>query len=178
MMNASFTMTNLNKEISGSTLRSQASALEFCIRFMQQIADGSGTEINRFHACSAGLRAILSCLDEYDNRVLATGIFYDSLICNIKELAEGISRYGENARPCAIEMAQDYAFLLVEDMALLVREKYLREGCDTQTSEERILIDYFETRGHWRFGDQTLVTEFYYIGLPIAVINSMVNSLS
>lgn len=170
-------MTSLDTQNGCDSLRTLAHLLEPCIKFMLETAKDAGKEKSRFHACAHGLRALLSCLDEYDNKVLVSSIFYESLISNIRELAKGIEECARRPGVNAKEMAQDLAFQLVEDMAVLLREKYLRNGCEP-SPDELALMDYFETRGHWKFGDQTLVTEFYYIGLPIAVINDMVSSLS
>lgn len=65
---------------------------------------------------------------------------------------------------------QGHAFALVEDMALFMREKKLRNGTATQSVQEERILSFFETSGYWKPDSGEIVTDTYYKLLPIAVM--------
>ena len=65
---------------------------------------------------------------------------------------------------------QGQAFALLEDMALFMREKKLRNGAVTQSAQEERVLSFFESSGHWKPDSGEVVTDTYYKLLPIAVI--------
>lgn len=72
--------------------------------------------------------------------------------------------------------AQARAFALVEDRALFMREKKLRDGAGPQSAAEERLLSFFETCGNWQADSGEIVTETYYKLLPIAVMRDFVEA--
>ena len=68
---------------------------------------------------------------------------------------------------------QERAFALVEDMALFMREKKLRDGAATQSQAEERVMAFFESCGNWLADSGEVVTETYYKLLPIAVMRDL-----
>ena len=68
---------------------------------------------------------------------------------------------------------QASAFALVEDMALFMREKKLRDGGGLQSTAEERILSYFENCGNWFADSGEIVTDTYYKLLPIAVVHDM-----
>lgn len=92
----------------------------------------------------------------------------ESLLQKLRPMADAAAdaalRYGD---------VQEHAFALVEDMALFMREKKLRDGASPQSQVEERLMAYFESCGKWRPDSGELVTETYYTLLPIAVMRDL-----
>lgn len=72
--------------------------------------------------------------------------------------------YGEIQASC---------FALLENLALFMREKKLRNGGSPQSTAEERVLAYFETCGNWRPDSGEVVTDTYYRLLPIAVLHSL-----
>lgn len=68
---------------------------------------------------------------------------------------------------------QEHVFALVEDMALFMREKKLRDGASPQSQVEERLMAHFESCGKWKANSGEIVTETYYKLLPIAVMRDL-----
>ncbi|CAK7010398.1 MAG: hypothetical protein DELT_02057 [Desulfovibrio sp.] len=77
--------------------------------------------------------------------------------------SQNFSHFGE---------VQQNSFALLEDIALFMREKTLRNGEKANETEERIL-SYFETCGNWLAPSGEMVTDTYYNLLPIAVMRDL-----
>lgn len=73
------------------------------------------------------------------------------------------------ARLSRIGDVQGCAFCLLEDMALFMREKNLREGCPACRGVEQEIMSFFEDSGNWPRDAHALVTDMYYDTLPSAV---------
>ncbi|MCC8194734.1 MAG: hypothetical protein LIP28_08835 [Deltaproteobacteria bacterium] len=84
-----------------------------------------------------------------------------------REPIEPLSLYGE---------VQARAFALVEDMALFMREKKLRDGGGPQTTAEERILSYFESCGNWYADSGEVVTDTYYKLLPIAVMRDFADA--
>ena len=65
---------------------------------------------------------------------------------------------------------QGRAFALVEDLALFMREKKLRDGGGPQSVAEERVLAFFESCGNWLADSGEVVTDTYYKLLPIAVM--------
>lgn len=68
---------------------------------------------------------------------------------------------------------QSLAFALVEDLALFMREKKLREGDGLQTAVAERVLAFFESCGNWLADSGEIVTDTYYNVLPIAVMRDI-----
>ena len=71
---------------------------------------------------------------------------------------------------------QARAFALVEDLALFMREKKLRDGGGSQTGTEERILSYFESCGNWLADSGEVVTDTYYKLLPIAVMRDIADA--
>ena len=71
---------------------------------------------------------------------------------------------------------QARAFALVEDLALFMREKKLRDGGGPQSAAEERVLSYFESCGNWHADSGEVVTDTYYKLLPIAVLRDIAES--
>lgn len=71
---------------------------------------------------------------------------------------------------------QARSFALVEDMALFIREKMLRNGAVAEFPLEEKILSYFESCGNWSLANGEKVTDAYYCLLPISVMNDMAKS--
>ncbi len=68
---------------------------------------------------------------------------------------------------------QGRAFAIVEDIALFMREKKLRNGGGPQHAAEERVLAYFETCGNWAADSGEVVTDTYYKLLPLAVMRDL-----
>lgn len=78
--------------------------------------------------------------------------------------ADSLSLYGD---------VQARSFALVEDLALFMREKKLRDGGGPQSAAEERLLSFFESCGNWHADSGEVVTDTYYKLLPIAVMRDI-----
>jgi len=69
---------------------------------------------------------------------------------------------------------QGRVFAVVEDLALFMREKKLRDGGGPQTTAEERVLMFFEHCGNWSADSGEVVTETYYKLLPSAVMRDSV----
>lgn len=72
--------------------------------------------------------------------------------------------YGEVQASC---------FVLLENLALFMREKKLRDGGGPQSTAEERILAYFETCGNWHPESGEVVTDTYYRLLPITVMRDL-----
>ena len=118
------------------------------------------TQAEMFEVCARGLEAVCAHLDRYRSGVVMTADF-------LKEL-------GETAKGVCGETCSDVqaaSFALVELMALVMRETSLRAGT-VPTQAEAALLRYFEESGNWDPHDSTLVSDYYYRKIPMALLPS------
>lgn len=153
------------------TFLSMRPHLELCVKSLEEAigkVKGSGHE-KCLAICIDGLKSMLTCLHEYDNTIIKARLFCDSLSRNamsLNETASDCRKYGWDG---GVDGICDLAFELVEDLAVLMREKSLRRGDEFSSPGEQRLMQYFETCGSWFWGDATLVTEYYYMHLPLSM---------
>lgn len=117
--------------------------------------------------CIDGLKSMLTCLSSYDNTIIKTRIFCDSLCRNAVAVNEIVTACRGRLRRAELGGICELAFQLVEDLAVLMREKTLRKGGVHSLCEQR-LMQYFESCGAWSCDDGTLVSEYYYLRLPLS----------
>ncbi len=104
--------------------------------------------------CAAGLRCLADNAEEYDRLIDRPNAF------GAEQPAAGPSG----------ERLDDTAFMLVEDMAALFRERILREPEAPPRDVEQALLAHFERCGEWLPADGTTVTDWYYVRLPALVL--------
>ena len=149
---------------------SMAFLLEQCRERLERIAETRGADNNRFSVCARALFEILACLSDYDKNVVISRKFVDSLAANAEAMLQVLSDSTGKSAPELAGRLDELAFQMVEELAVIVREKTMRSGLESARPGEVAIMDYFERRGFWFLGDQTLVTEYYYTGLPIALM--------
>ncbi|MDL2313432.1 hypothetical protein LJC36_00455 [Desulfovibrio sp. OttesenSCG-928-C14] len=141
--------------------------MKYCAEHLDLLAVRLHRPDGRIKAVASGLTAILSAPDLYEVRFEACRAFASSFERNLARLRVLLA--SEDACAQEVEL-EDLCFLMVEELAVILREKYLRSGCAGQSPQEKKLAEYFETRGHWRYGDSTLVSSLYYLELPVAAL--------
>ncbi len=119
--------------------------------------------------CSLGLREYAHQYYAYQSCVKTAAPFIQELAAEVSGLCPGGSHSPDGGH--------DMAFVLVEALALIMREAVLRKGNHQPTSEQEAVMRYFEQSGHWRHGEGSLVTDYYYTRIPIDVMHSLVASL-
>lgn len=123
--------------------------------------------------CSAGLRSLADHADEYDQLIARPNAFATHFAATVAMLARTASlAEGRAESPSAPSDAQlaDAAFMLVEDMAALFRERSLRAPETPVPSAEEALLAHFENCGEWQPADGATVTDWYYVRLPALVL--------
>ena len=119
--------------------------------------------------CSDGLHEVAIHYDYYNATVTTASPF-------MKELAESVRLLCSDEKP-APEVQHDRAFMLMEALALVMREAILREGTQQTRPVQEAILRYFEESGHWQW-DETLVADYYYIRIPIAVMHKLTSLLT
>ncbi|MDR2891549.1 MAG: hypothetical protein LBV80_00450 [Deltaproteobacteria bacterium] len=152
------------------TFTAMAPLFERCQRQLDKLARNRDTGANRFSVCARGLSEILTSLDDYDKNVVIAHKFADSLAANAEAITQEMIFHEGEPTDEAMGHLYELAFQMVEDLAVIVREKTMRSAVEVPSPGELDVMDYFERRGFWFLGDDTLVTEYYYTGLPIALI--------
>lgn len=107
--------------------------------------------------CKAGLQLLLRNPQSYDTHVTAPSPFTDHFLEALAQLPH-----------------PDAVFGLFEDLVIFMREKSLRCHGDNACPVETSLLSHFETLGEWHMGDGTLVSEWYWVRLPLAVIATII----
>lgn len=120
----------------------------FIMRMEQWISRSTDTTMAEL--CRAGLLELQANADDYDACTLVATFFKDELLRHLTE-----------------EVTDDTVFALIEDLAVIIREKTLR--CSLATSEEKKILEYFEQSGNWEIGDGTLISMFYYVHVPVVI---------
>lgn len=130
--------------------------------------------------CAAGLRCLADNAEEYDRLIDRPNAFAAHFAATVAMLAPTAARAGTPAprtagaeQPAAGpsgERLDDTAFMLVEDMAALFRERSLREPEAPPRDVEQALLAHFERCGEWLPADGTTVTDWYYVRLPALVL--------
>lgn len=131
--------------------------------------------------CSAGLRSLAAHADEYDQLITKPNTFATHFAATVALLAHTAVHAPVHApAPAEVGMASppvpsdaqlaDAAFMLVEDMAALFRERSLRDPESPVPPAEEALLAHFESCGEWQPADGSLVTDWYYVRLPALVL--------
>lgn len=104
----------------------------------------------RLELCREGLIELKTNADSYDRQIQIAAFFREELLTLL-----------------AGDISDDVIFSLIEDLAVLMRERSLRR-C-TVTPCEKKIFEYFEQSGNWEIGDGTLVSMFYYVHVPASI---------
>ncbi len=121
--------------------------------------------------CCRGLQALAAQQETYAAFTRASADFMRHLHT---ELCEFTAQYSLSVQPGpSLALVQEAAFCMIEDMALIMREKKLRMGCTGLCAGEEELMAFFEGSGYWKAGDGTLVTDVYYAQLPARVLHEL-----
>lgn len=123
--------------------------------------------------CRDGLGYLAREAQAYAGKLILSepvlGHFKEELDCLIGSLDPGHFRANALAGFAHIGDVQGCAFCLLEDMALFIREKNLREGRPDCHGVEKEIMAFFENSGNWPKDGKALVTDMYYNKLPSAV---------
>ena len=106
-----------------------------------------------YSLCIAGLTVISENLSWWDQEPVVTKPY-------LHEMEGLLTPFGTPA-PCPLEDPQATAFQLVEDMAVVLREFYVRTGKAVDANTQAVFA-YFENSGHWQAGDGTHVSACYH----------------
>ncbi len=141
----------------------------------QLLRDATGEAGGLLSRCAAGLRGLAAQAELYDEQIVTAREF-------VPHFEEELLRLREDAPSARHAMSElsgvwDAAFALLEDIVVFMREKVLRTGFAEATETERSVMRYFETCGHWKAGDGTLVSETYYVTLPATILHEMLARL-
>lgn len=139
------------------------------------LRDATGEAGGLLARCSAGLRALASQAELYDEQIVTMREFIPHFEEELLQLRENTpsSRHAVGELPGV----WDAAFALLEDIVVFMREKVLRTGFAEAMESERSTLRYFENCGHWKAGDGTLVSEAYYVTLPATILHEMLARL-
>ncbi len=116
--------------------------------------------------CVQGLEEIAQHQDEYSRLISASEPF-------AQHLAEGIKMICDDFSQNPAEQ-HDAAFVLLEDLAIIMREAVLLRGNKPPTPVQYNIMRYFESCGYWMFNDGTLVSDYYYTRVPIHVMKTLI----
>lgn len=119
--------------------------------------------------CAAGLRSLASNAEQYDRLIVRPNAFAAHFAATVAMLASTAAQATPPAGPADGQL-DDAAFMLVEDMAALFRERSLRAPEDAPHDAEQALLDHFERSGEWLPADGTTITDWYYVRLPALVL--------
>lgn len=123
--------------------------------------------------CSAGLRNLAGHAEEFDQLIARPNAFATHFSATVAMLARTAAGAEDAAAPPAAPsdaQLADAAFMLVEDMAALFRERSLRAPETPVPSAEEALLAHFEHCGEWHPADGATVTDWYYVRLPALVL--------
>lgn len=126
--------------------------------------------------CSAGLRNLADSADEYDRLIARPNAFATHFAATAAMLAHTAANTESGVQsPAAPPDAQlaDAAFMLVEDMAALFRERSLRAPEAPVPPAEEALLAHFENCGEWQPADGATITDWYYVRLPALVLSQL-----
>ncbi|NHZ45491.1 hypothetical protein FVW27_02210 [Desulfovibrio sp. XJ01] len=119
--------------------------------------------------CAAGLRCLAANAEQYDRLIVRPNAFAAHFAVTVAMLAPTAALANPPAAS-AHEQLDDAAFMLVEDMAALFRERSLRAPEDAPHEPEQALLAHFERCGEWLPADGTTITDWYYVRLPALVL--------
>lgn len=119
--------------------------------------------------CAAGLRCLAENAEQYDRLIVRPNAFAAHFAATVAMLAPTAALAPPATAPAGGQI-DDAAFMLVEDMAALFRERSLRAPEDAPRAAERALLDHFERCGEWLPADGTIITDWYYVRLPALVL--------
>uniref|UniRef100_B8DK79 Uncharacterized protein n=1 Tax=Nitratidesulfovibrio vulgaris (strain DSM 19637 / Miyazaki F) TaxID=883 RepID=B8DK79_NITV9 len=119
--------------------------------------------------CAAGLRCLAANAKQYDLLIVRPNAFAAHFAATVAMLAPTAALANPSGTPADGQL-DDAAFMLVEDMAALFRERSLRAPEDAPHEAEQALLDHFERCGEWLPADGTTVTDWYYVRLPALVL--------
>lgn len=157
----------------------ETETLEKCINYLQSFEQDAGkSESGTYIAmCRQGLQGMLDNIEKYSGGIQAATYIRDCFMANLRDLAHIAELDGSYHNAGRVGSLNDLCFAMVEEIAVLVRERYLREGCKGLSPNEKSLMDYFEGSGMWFMGDSTMVSDYYYVKLPVAVLDGMLHKL-
>ena len=117
--------------------------------------EGSSSQPNGklYGVCATGLMAISENLLPADQQLEKAQPY-------LQEMGVLLSPFGQPLQ-CPWEDPQAAAFQLVESMAVVLREFYVRTGNAIDANAQAV-FSYFENSGHWQADDGTLASACYH----------------
>ncbi len=146
-----------------------SATLNKSINRLEALAAANSSRVNAdcVAMCAKGLRSFLQGIEGNEKYIVTTLPIYEFFRAHLSDLLLRV----ENGGAADFDALSELCFALFEEMAVLTREKYLRAGGNVTPVEEEVMR-YFEQSGLWRINDGTLVSEYYFVRLPMAVLRS------
>lgn len=150
-----------------------------CINYLQAFEQGgAASEFDSVALCRQGLQGIFSNLGSYSNKIQSATFIHDCFRKNLSSLESLADADVSAEKTDTAASLNDLCFAMIEEMAVLMRERYLREGGKDLSVSEKAVTDYFESSGNWYIGDTTMVSEYYFVKLPVTVIDGMLHNFA
>ena len=149
--------------------------IELCAGLLEGAPQEAG--FSMFALCAKALRILSNHADEYDQDVKESRMLFKHFKRGLQELA-ALSANSKFNSDKSLRQAKEKTFALIEELAVFMREKNLRASSQSGKCVCRELLDYFESSGHRRPDDGTIVAQFYFVILPLAITNKLINQMS
>ena len=117
--------------------------------------------------CADGLHEVAENYEEYLSTAKTSSSF-------LRELAEKVKHIATDEKKEA-HLQHDNAFAIFEAMAVVLRETFLRTGASSLRPVQHAILSFFEGSGNWKANEGSLVSDYYYNRIPIAVLHSLSN---
>ena len=127
----------------------------------------SSTALNSdlINACRVGLLDLASHCGQYEGLVITCSPFLD-------EINEAVNSLCSSPCPEPFHL-EDIAFQLLEAIAAVMREVVLRRFFEVPRKAQSMVLSYFERSGQWAHEERTVLMDYYYARVPIAVMHSL-----
>ncbi len=131
--------------------------------------ESHGFEVPRLTA--DGLACLARNALAFDEAVLVPSPFSE-------HFSQVVSSFAAPDTPEKIEDPAALAFSLLEDLVVFFRERFLKQGCMPLEDVESEVLNYFETCGEWYPTDGTLISDWYYVQVPVRVFQYLLKQVS
>lgn len=118
------------------------------------------------------LKAITGKWSSYADNIIVAECFLGFFCENVGRLLQCLEAMREKPEEREEILAEfaEVVFAITEETAVLMREYALRTGYSGLNQDELDFMDYFDASGRWFLGDGTMVSEYYYVRVPVRVI--------
>lgn len=120
-----------------------------------------------------GLSVLSRECQTYDKHISHCERYFDHFKRNLSSL-ESLLYQESHGKKVKSGLVEDFLFELFEDLALFIREKVLRTGFRGIHAEEDAILNYFDSCDEWLPWDGKMVSQSFYISIPVSVFGSYV----